>query len=98
MPARPSRDWWSRCVRAVDRAGSAFDPAAVCGAAWQRKTPKEKRAAARREVMARKKMKRRKHCRTSTKGGKFSKHGRYYRCRLPGGKWSKPRKRSRRKE
>jgi hypothetical protein len=40
-----------------------------------------------------KKKKGKAHCRTCTKGGKFSKRGRYYRCKK-GGHWSKPRKRS----
>lgn len=43
--------------------------------------------------MAKKKHHRKKHCRTCTKSGKFSKHGRYYRCKT-GAHWGKPRKRS----
>ncbi len=43
----------------------------------------------------RKKSRRSTQCRTCTKGGKFSKRGRYYRCKK-GGKWTKPRKRSKR--
>jgi hypothetical protein len=46
--------------------------------------------------MASKKKKTGKKCRRSTKSGKFSKHGRYYRCKV-GSHWSKPRKRSVRK-
>lgn len=50
----------------------------------------------RERVMAkRKRAKRSASCRTCTKGGKFSKRGRYYRCKK-GGKWTKPRKRSKR--
>ncbi len=45
--------------------------------------------------MAKAKKRKGSHCRTCTKGGKFSKHGRYYRCKK-GGKWSKPKKRSKR--
>ena len=33
-----------------------------------------------------------KHCRVCTKSGKFSKHGRYYRCKV-GNHYGKPRKR-----
>jgi hypothetical protein len=47
-----------------------------------------------RQTMAKRK-KSRAQCRTCTKGGKFSKRGRYYRCKK-GGKWTKPRKRSKR--
>jgi hypothetical protein len=39
---------------------------------------------------------RHKKCRKCTKTGKFSKAGRYYRCKV-GSHWSKPRKRSKKK-
>ena len=43
MPSRPARAWFRRCVAGVELGGGAVDPRAVCGAAWQRKTPREKR-------------------------------------------------------
>lgn len=49
MPGRPPREWFRRCVEAVTAgamAGSgALDPAAVCGATWQRKSRGSQRAA-----------------------------------------------------
>jgi len=88
MPRRPPKQWIRACIAGVKKSGSAYDPARVCGAVWSRKSPKEKARAAQQEKRT---MKR--HCRTCTKSGKFSKHGRYYRCKK-GGHWGKPRKRS----
>jgi hypothetical protein len=86
MPNRPPKRWWRACTKGVGQSGAARDPARVCGAVWSRKTREQKKRAAQGEKTM-------KHCRTCTKTGKFSKHGRFYRCKK-GGKWSKPRKRS----
>lgn len=48
MPGRPPKSWWDRCMLGVRSSGSASDPASVCGSVWARKTPAEKRSAARR--------------------------------------------------
>jgi hypothetical protein len=42
-PRRPPKAWFNRCVRGVKRSGGAYDPKAVCGAQWQRKSEAEKR-------------------------------------------------------
>ena len=42
MPNRPPKNWFDRCTSEVAEGGSAVDPAAVCGATWQRKTAAEK--------------------------------------------------------
>jgi hypothetical protein len=42
MPHRPPKNWFDRCTSEVAEGGSAVDPAAVCGATWQRKTAAEK--------------------------------------------------------
>ncbi len=42
MPHRPPREWFARCTSEVSRAGGAGDAAAVCGAAWARKTEGQK--------------------------------------------------------
>jgi len=42
-PRRPPKAWFRRCVRGVERSGGAYDPQAVCGAQWQRKSEAEKR-------------------------------------------------------
>lgn len=87
MPERPTKRWWRDCTSSVAKSGAARDQARVCGAVWSRKTLSEKKRAAQGEKIMKH------HCRTCTKTGKFSKRGRYYRCKK-GGKWSKPRKRS----
>lgn len=94
MPARPPKKWFRDCEKGVAKGGGARDPARVCGAVWSRKTSTEKKRAARKEERTMK-HRRAKHCRTCTKGGKFSKRGRYYRCKV-GSHWTKPRKRSKR--
>jgi hypothetical protein len=56
MPNRPPKTWFDRCVDDVVASGHAADPAAVCGATWARKGPREKAATTRAEegtVMAR---------------------------------------------
>src|SRR6266545_356273 len=42
-PGRPPKAWFHRCETAVKRRGGAYDPKAVCGAQWQRKSESEKR-------------------------------------------------------
>jgi hypothetical protein len=42
MPRRPPCRWFRRCVEDVAVAGHAADPAAVCGAAWRRKSKRQK--------------------------------------------------------
>lgn len=91
MPKRPPKGWFSRCVRGVRKSGGADNPAAVCGAEWRDKSPAQKRAATRKAERPMKKH-RAKHCVRVTKSGKFSKHGRYVRCKKHG-RWGKIRKR-----
>jgi hypothetical protein len=77
------------CTRGVAKHGGAADPGAVCGAVWKRKSPAQKRAAAKGETMAKKG----KHCMSVTKSGKPSKHGRYRKCKTKGAKkWGPVRK------
>lgn len=79
MPRRPAKRWIRRCIASVEASGSAVNPGAVCGAVWARKSPAQRRAAAKGETkMARRKKKHAKRvCYTvrTTKGGKPSKHG-----------------------
>jgi hypothetical protein len=41
-PRRPPRDWWRLCLASVEARRYARDAAAVCGAAWWRKPPRER--------------------------------------------------------
>ena len=62
MPGRPPREWFQRCASNVAASGHAVDPAAVCGAVWARKDPRERRAIVRTEVpMATKRKTKKKH-------------------------------------
>ena len=49
MPGRPPREWFRRCFDEVAASGTANIPGAVCAVAWQRKTPRAKRAIVRLE-------------------------------------------------
>lgn len=49
MPGRPPKSWFDRCVDDVVAGGHAVAPAAVCGATWARKSPREKAATTRAE-------------------------------------------------
>jgi hypothetical protein len=93
MPKRPPKGWFTRCVRGVRRSGAADNPAAVCGAEWRDKSPAQKRAATRK---AEGKMTKTKHCRSVTKSGKPSKHGKYRQCKK-GGHWGPIRKKHQKK-
>lgn len=42
-PGHPPKAWFNRCVQGVRKSGGAYDPQAVCGAQWQKKSESEKR-------------------------------------------------------
>ena len=79
MPGRPPKDWFERCVEDVAASGRATNPAAVCGATWAHKTPREKALtiALEEPTMAAKKRAKKKHPKGKKHGGHAKKHGKH---------------------